>query len=365
MKILIQVGSLGNSVIDHLFRPLSKINNLEKISIVCRYPGPEIPRVKYQCPPQFLARFTLLAFLWEFLALLYLAISDHPTHLAGYKLLPHGLMALLIAKLTHKPIIVSLIAGPVELYGMGSLLNVDLDREPGWLARTLLKVLGHCNLIIVNNSSARDFLISHDLDPGRVVFVPQVIDLQDYYPIPAAKTWDVISLGRLDREKHVEIIIQAIDIVRKKYGEIKTCIVGDGPSRSSLVKLASDLELPGIEFAGFQTDTRYYYNRGRIFIIASEREGGPLTFIEALACGTPVISSRCGVVPDIGQSGSNCIIIDDYRNADAFADAIIHLLTDQDLYRRISQNALLTSKSLTLESVARKWESLLFHIQGN
>jgi len=56
MKVLAQAGNLGGSIIDHLMRPLAQAEKAEKVLLICRRPGPEIPKLEYHCPPKFTSR---------------------------------------------------------------------------------------------------------------------------------------------------------------------------------------------------------------------------------------------------------------------------------------------------------------------
>jgi glycosyltransferase involved in cell wall biosynthesis len=360
MKVLVQVGNLRSGLINHLMRPLVQAENVREISLVCRNPGPAIPKLKYHCPPRFISRFAPAAVACEFFILLYISVFKKPSCILGFLLFPHGLMAFMAAKLARRPVGIALIAGQVELYAIGSPLGVEFTKPPPLPGKIFLKIMKRCDVIMVTNSSSQEFLLSQGMDKGKIHILPQPVARDRYYPMDIPKKYDAISVGRLAPVKHVEIFLKAISEVKKEYEGIKACIVGNGPSRAYLERLAIDLGLARcVEFAGFKEDVTRYYNSARIFVMTSEREGGPFTLMEAMACAIPAVTSRCGVVSDIGQDGSNCIIIENYNDSAAFAEAIVRLLKDEDLCHRLAQNALETASSISMEKATQAWNTIL------
>lgn len=360
MKILVQVGSLGSSVIDHLISPLAKVNNLNNVLLICRYPGPVIPGVEYHCPPGLLAKSALVSVVYEYLSLIFLSLFRRPTHLAGYLLFPHGLMATIVAKLTRRPIIVSLIAGPVELYAAGSPLGVDYERPLPRYGRLLLKVLKHSDAIITTGSCTKSFLVKHNLQQSRIYPLINPPNKLRFYPLDIPRVYDILSVGRLAPVKHVEVIVRAISRVKERYPGIKACIVGDGPCKPELTRLVDELGVKdNIDFVGFKENMLHYYNSSRIFVHASEREGFPNVVLEAMMCGLPCVISNCGDVVDIAKDGFNSLVVPKFTDYEAFARAITRLLKDEKLYNELSGNAIKTAGSVSAEDVTRKWEIIL------
>ena len=103
----------------------------------------------------------------------------------------------------------------------------------------------------------------------------------------------------------------------------------------------------------------YYYNRSKVFVLTSEREGFPNVFLEAMMCGIPSVVSNCGDITDLAEDGVNCIVIPYYSDYASFASAIIHLLEDEDFYHKLAQNALETARSHSIEKITLKWQAIL------
>ena len=105
---------------------------------------------------------------------------------------------------------------------------------------------------------------------------------------------DVVFAGRLIKEKNVNILIDAVNIIKKEVPDVKCIIIGDGPEKRRLEKMAYDLGLEGnIEFKGFLADHNEvisYMKSSKVFVLPSRREGFGIVALEANACGLPVIT---------------------------------------------------------------------------
>jgi glycosyltransferase involved in cell wall biosynthesis len=105
---------------------------------------------------------------------------------------------------------------------------------------------------------------------------------------------DVIFVGRLIKEKNVDLLIKAIQLVRLQIPDITCIIVGDGPEKPRLQQLVKDLDVDrNIKFIHFlekYDDVISYMKTSKIFVLPSKREGFGIVVVEANACGLPVIT---------------------------------------------------------------------------
>jgi len=354
------VGNLPGVIIDHHIRPLSQLPIVTDISVGCRNPGPGISNVQYHCPPRIIARFAPIAIVWEFFTLLRLSLLAKPRCILGYLLFPHGLMAFVVAKVTGRRALPSLIDGPVELCGVGSAPGIQFTRRLPRLGVAFLKMLRHSTAVITTGSFTKAFLVRQGIEEAKVYPIIGPPVPSRLCPIRVRKVYDVVSVGRLVPVKHVEVLLHATSVVKRSRRDVRVCIVGDGPCKTGLLELAHELGLDdNVDFVGFQEDVVYYYSSSRIFALTSEREGIPIVFLEAIALGIPSVVTNCGDITDIARDGFNCIVIQRYDDYEGFAVAITRLLEDRQLSRKLSRNALETAKDLSLQRATKQWEEIL------
>jgi glycosyltransferase involved in cell wall biosynthesis len=134
------------------------------------------------------------------------------------------------------------------------------------------------------------------LPPGVIRYVPNGIDLSRFAATrpPRGKAEPVIgTVAALREEKNLGRLIRAF--ARLPAGRL--VIVGDGPEHAALTVLAADLGVSNrVEFAGHQTDTADFYARFDLFALSSDTEQMPLSVIEAMASGLPVVATDVGDV---------------------------------------------------------------------
>lgn len=147
------------------------------------------------------------------------------------------------------------------------------------------------------------------------------------------KSVDVVFSGRLSAQKNVELLLQAL-AVAERFGALITCaVVGDGPERERLVRMASALGLADrVHFHGRIEDDRDYFRaikRARLFVWPSVAEGFGLAPLEAMACGVPpiVAASTFSATEALVNHGATGVVAD--ATPEAFAAAIRGLLADE------------------------------------
>ena len=149
-------------------------------------------------------------------------------------------------------------------------------------------------------------------------------------PSPRANTptVDIISVGSLEPRKNQAFLLRVLAHTYDKGHRYKLALVGDGPDRTMLGRLARDL---GIEqhvcFMGAQPRAIDLMQSARLYAHAATIENLPLALIEAMSCGLPVVAAATGGIPDLIEEGRNGVFwrLDDPRAA---GDQLIRLLDD-------------------------------------
>ena len=157
----------------------------------------------------------------------------------------------------------------------------------------------------------------------------------------------ILSVGRLVAIKGFDTLIEAVGILRERGRTVRCVIVGEGPERGGLIRMIDRLSLRGVvEMAGEQTPARVraLMERARVFILPSrpaDRKSGvmdgiPVSLMEAMAGGVPVISCPVSGIPELVVEGRTGLLVPP-GDAKRLADASERLLTDNDLRERCAR----------------------------
>lgn len=145
---------------------------------------------------------------------------------------------------------------------------------------------------------------------------------------PATVRCDVLYAGRLVKDKNVDKLIAAVDIVHKTHADVRCIIIGQGPERERLEQAAEARNLgDAITFMDplpEAADLYAYMKAARVFCTPSVREGFGIVSLEALGCGTPVITTNSpgNAARHLIIDGQNGSVVP--PSADELAQAIVH-----------------------------------------
>lgn len=151
----------------------------------------------------------------------------------------------------------------------------------------------------------------------------------------------ILFVGRLSDEKGVNVLLESLALLKSQNIEFRLTVLGDGPSRRDIERQINQLQLDGlVELLGYvdQTTIREFLSETDIFILPSFAEGIPVSLMEAMAIGVPVISTHVGGISEL--------IIDNYTgllcypsDSVGLANSIRKYLSDQGFKEKIVEQA--------------------------
>jgi glycosyltransferase involved in cell wall biosynthesis len=150
---------------------------------------------------------------------------------------------------------------------------------------------------------------------------------EEFAPVPPdPNAADLLFVGELRKLKGVDVLIEAIALLKSDGRNLRATIVGDGPDREAFVALANARGLSGhITFAGAMP-ARNAFAKGRVLVVPSRAESLPYIVLEAIAADVPVIATRVGGIAEIFGTDASELLPPD--NAAMLADAIKTRLAD-------------------------------------
>ncbi|MCX5998864.1 MAG: glycosyltransferase family 4 protein [Chloroflexi bacterium] len=202
---------------------------------------------------------------------------------------------------------------------------------PGKVVERIIAHLGHRT--VANSESTKRGLTG--IGVRRIEVVSSGVDLEKTASVARSiEQSDVIFVGRLTREKNVDLLVKAVGRVQKEMPGIRCLVIGDGPERENIESLVGRSDLrDNVFLRGFVASDEQVLSlmkASKVLVLPSTREGLGLVVLEANACGLPVITVKhpqnaaCDLVTD-GQNGFNCLPSD--RD---IADRILTVMASTD-----------------------------------
>jgi glycosyltransferase involved in cell wall biosynthesis len=170
-------------------------------------------------------------------------------------------------------------------------------------------------LVIAVSDKIRDTLLANGVKPEHVRVIPNGIPIGDYAAragnaADPARPLRVLNVARLTQQKAQADLVTAAALVRRERADITFTIVGDGELREQLARqIESESLADGVELAGFRSDVTRVLQDADVFALPSHDEGMPISLLEAVAAGVPVIATAVGDVPKLIRDEDTGLIV--------------------------------------------------------
>ncbi|MFN3969593.1 glycosyltransferase [Flavobacterium sp.] len=171
----------------------------------------------------------------------------------------------------------------------------------------------------------------------------------------------LLFFGRLEESiKNFTLLLKAFSKSKVYENGVKLVIIGDGADKDFILAKINKLKLnDSIEVLPFQKNITPFIQHAHCTILTSYFEGFPMSIVESLAVGTPVISVDCETGPsEIIQNNFNGLLVENH-NEEALAEAIKKIFEDDNLHQNCKNNAQKSVEHLSLTTIAKQWQELL------
>lgn len=231
----------------------------------------------------------------------------------------------------------------------------------GYLAMNLERLTMHLtkNNLAVSQRVKKDLLQRNILNKA-VKVIYNGVDISSSKKVSANKVYDLIFVGRLNYQKNISLLINAVKLIKPAFPKLRVCIVGDGGEKRSLLDLVVKYGLQdNFEFVGEIKDRQrvfQYMRSAKLFVLPSFLEGFPLVILEANSCGLPAVVTKTEH-NDLGEyivDGKNGFIVKPLPAE--MGKKILNLIKNPRLIRKLSVNSQKTVKNFSWELIARNQE---------
>jgi 1,4-alpha-glucan branching enzyme len=168
-------------------------------------------------------------------------------------------------------------------------------------------------VVCVSGVSAKESITANGDNTNKTVIIPNAIDVVDEPYATNERPFDIIFVGRLVREKGVDIIIKAVAKLRLEFPKLAVNIVGTGPRYDDLQRLVVDLGLTRhVSFVGQleRVAVNQLLLSSKILVLPSRKESFGLVLLEAANAGCAVVATSTGGIPTIVDHGENGLLFD-------------------------------------------------------
>jgi glycosyltransferase involved in cell wall biosynthesis len=197
-------------------------------------------------------------------------------------------------------------------------------------------------VVVVSEEMRRTLVSTYRFKPERVEVIVNGIppaDSPSSFRPRAGRTLHVGTLARLVPVKDLELFLRVAAEIKRRDENVHFSIAGNGPEQSALCRRAEELQLADdVEFLGEVPDPSGYVRSLDLYLNTSRHEGLPLSVLEAMALGTPVVAPKVGGIPEVVTHAADGLLVDG-RDPVSFAEACLRILSDDDARRRLGTNA--------------------------
>jgi glycosyltransferase involved in cell wall biosynthesis len=240
---------------------------------------------------------------------------------------PDGFAAVLLGWFFRRPVVVTARGSDVNLYRTFPLV------------RKLLRfVLRKAVKVVAVSRALKEAMVELGIPEDKICGVPNGVDMEKFYPmrkenvrreVGLSSGKIILSVGNLTPNKGFDLLVRALKIIVDKFHEsdLHLVIVGEGPFRPEIQATIASLGLNDrVRLIGAvpHDSLRLWYNAADLFCLVSAREGWPNVILESLACGTPVVATAVGGIPEIISSNNMGVLTQ--RDEGAIAAAILAAL---------------------------------------
>ena len=266
------------------------------------------------------------------------------------------------------------------------------------ISRLITKILYNKadNIIAVSKGVAKDLIKEFELDEKLISCIYNPIDVKRVQELSQEQVFEetvfienqftLLNMGRLTNAKGQWHLIRALSYVKKEIPNIKLLILGQGELENYFKNLVKSLGLQdNVIFLGYNKNPFKYIRNSDIFVFSSLYEGLGNVLLEAMACGTPIISSDCRSGPreilapkteieyetrdiEYAEFGVLVPVCDGVKYDHSYtltmeervlAESIIDLIKNEELRKEYSNRGKRWVENFNIDKIAKKWERIL------
>ncbi len=237
------------------------------------------------------------------------------------------------------------------------------EKEAEGLARKINKAyfsMGWAIPVALSPEVQRTISDTYGLSLEKIPVICNGVDLSQCIPKENYKVGETVTflhIGRFNEQKNHVGLLAAFKKILDACPQCRLKLLGDGELREDMEAYARELGiLDAVQFLGSQNNVYPHLHDADIFLLPSNYEGMPMTIIEAMGTGLPIVATRVGGIPDMITHGESGLLTQ--VDVDAVAEACLQLVAEEALRTRLGQNAKAASRRFSAEFMAEEYAKL-------
>jgi glycosyltransferase involved in cell wall biosynthesis len=286
--------------------------------------------------------------IWAFEVLLYLLKNKKYKEfdvINSQEIIFSGTFSLILAKLFRKKVVLTAHGKFVD--GLKDRVYLPIFLE--YILRAYERLISsRTDKIICISREIREYYKKYNKNS---IFIPNFIDLSKYHPKIRTNVKTIAYIGRLSKEKNVNLIVESAQSFPNKY----FLIIGDGPEREALEKKAETLNAKNVKFLGRRDDIPKLHQKIDLVVYPWKNEPFGLVALEAMASGIPVIAADTNELHYfVGKSKSGIAIPKDKLTVEELTKAIKRF-ENKLFYSSCARNAIKTARDYDFKKIVGEY----------
>lgn len=234
-----------------------------------------------------------------------------------------------------------------------------LEAEQAKLANAAIAISQEMVVTVFKNHSYRPYFLPVGIDGSR--FNIQIDGSAERSKYLNGFKKLIITVGRIEPRKDYPTLLAAAKIIKNRKLPYRFLIVGDGIDRSKINRLIEDLGLTNeILMIGAVSEEKkaQLYKAADVFVLPTLYEGFGIVFVEAMACGLPIVSTNVGAVSEVVDGAGKLV---DPKNPESLAESIVEVLENESLRQSLSLRAIEVSQKYHWQNILPRYEEIYAH----
>ena len=234
------------------------------------------------------------------------------------------------------------------------------QKEAEGLARKINRVyfrLGLAKPVALSPQVQQTIAEVYGLPLDSIPVVYNGIDLSRCLPVESYEAHSpmvLVHIGRFNEQKNHAALLRSYRSILRRHPDTRLDLLGDGELFADMQRYARELGIDDhVRFLGSQSNVHPYLHGADLFLLPSDYEGMPMTIIEAMGTGLPVVATAVGGVPDMIEQEKSGLLVP--REEDAVCEACCRLLEDASLRSRLGRAARQESRRFSAEYMAEQY----------